>query len=543
MKTSCARPPSILIILATILFSISCANSKQVNLHMFFRCLTNNSSPFHPVSQAIHTPNNASFLSILNSYIKNRRFLTSATPKPLAIIAAKHISHIQATVICAQRYELEIRIRSGGHDDEGLSYVSNNPFLVLDMFNFRGLYIDIASETAWVQAGATLGELYYKIAEKSKVHAFPAGVCPSLGTGGHFSGGGYGTLMRKYGLSVDNIIDAQIVNVNGSILDRRSMGEDVFWAIRGGGGASFGVILSWTIKLVRVPSIVTVFNVKRTLEQNATDIVYRWQQVADKLPKDLFIRAMPQAVNGSQEGKKTVQVSFIGHFLGKSESLIPLMNVRFPELGLQQGDCSEMTWIESTLFWADFPIGTPTNALLWPSKADFFFKSKSDYVKEPIPKTGLESIWKLLIEIGEKGWMQWNPYGGRMSEISESETPFPHRAGNIFKIQHFVLWVEEGTETTNHYLKFSRTLYKAMTPYVSKSPREAFLNYRDLDIGIASSSNNRTILLNNARVYGSKYFKGNLDRLTRAKASIDPYNFFKNEQSIPPSPSNPASSL
>ncbi|KAG6642500.1 hypothetical protein CIPAW_09G144200 [Carya illinoinensis] len=469
---------------------------------MLFQFLSNNSSPCHPVSQAIYTPKNTSF----------SRFSTSATPKPLAIIVAKHISHIQATVICAKRYDLEMRIRSGGHDDEGLSYVSNHPFLVLDMFKFHALDIDIASETVWVQVGATLGELFYRIAEKSKVHVFPAGVCPGVGTGGHFSGGGFGNLMRKYCLSADNIIDAQKVTVNGSILDRKSMGEDVFWAIRGGGGASFGVILSWTIKLVRVPSMVTVFNVKRTLEQNATDVVYRWQQVADKLTKEIFIRAMPQAVNGSQEEKKTVQVSFIGHFLGKSKSLIPLMNVRFPEPRLQQDDCSEMTWIEQ----------------ISPSKA-----SKSDYVKEPIPKISLESIWKLLMEKGEKGWMQWNPYGGRMSEISESETPFPHRAGNIFKIQHFVQWVEEGTQAKNHYLKLSRALYKVMRQYVSKSPREAFLNYRDLDIGVASSSHNRTILIDSARMYGSKYFKGNLDRLMRAKTSIDPSNFFRNEQSNP----------
>ena len=101
---------------------------------------------------------------------------------------------------------------------------------------------------AWVQAGAILGELYTKIAEKSKTLAFPAGICSTVGAGGHISGGGYGNLIRKHELSVDHVVDAQFVDVNGKILNRSSMGEDLFWAIRGGGGASFGVILSYTIK-------------------------------------------------------------------------------------------------------------------------------------------------------------------------------------------------------------------------------------------------------------------------------------------------------
>ncbi|KAL2494343.1 reticuline oxidase-like protein [Forsythia ovata] len=112
----------------------------------------------------------------------------------------------------------------------------------------------------------------------------------TVGVGGHFSGGGYGNMMRKYGLSVDNIIDAQIIDVNGQILDRASMGEDLFWAITGGGGSSFGVVLAYKIKLVRVPSTVTVFRVTRTYEQNLTNIVYSYQQVADKLPEEIFVR-------------------------------------------------------------------------------------------------------------------------------------------------------------------------------------------------------------------------------------------------------------
>lgn len=79
----------------------------------------------------------------------------------------------------------------------------------------------------------------YAIAKESLVHGFPAGLCPSVGIGGHF-GGGIGTMMRKYDLAADNVIDAYIIDVNSRILNRYTMAADLFWAIRGGGAASFG---------------------------------------------------------------------------------------------------------------------------------------------------------------------------------------------------------------------------------------------------------------------------------------------------------------
>ncbi|KAJ4828129.1 bifunctional hydroxyacyl-CoA dehydrogenase/enoyl-CoA hydratase fox2 [Turnera subulata] len=511
---------------------ISLAASDQ--LGDFLQCLPNSThSPSWPISQAIYTANNASFDSTLRSYINNRRFLTSSTPKPLAIVAALHESHVQATVRCAKSSGLQMRIRSGGHDYEGLSYVSSVPFVILDMFNLRSIEIDMSTETAWVQAGATLGEIYYNIANTSNVHAFPAGVCPTVGAGGHFSGGGYGTLMRKYGLSVDNIVDAQIVDVSGNILDRKAMGEDLFWAIRGGGGASFGVILSWKINLVRVPETVTVFRVPRTLEQGATHIVYRWQQVATKLDSNLFMRAMPQVVNGSVEGQKTIEIAFYALFLGRSDALLDMINKSFPELGLKPEDCKEMRWIESTVFWADFPNGTPIEVLLnRPQGAQIFYKNKSDFVKDVIPKEALKRIWKLMIK-AEPIWMQWNAYGGRMSEISGTATPFPHRDGYLFKIQYNIGWDEGGNETTVRNINLIRKVHDAMTPYVTRDPREAFLNYRDLDIG--SNPSNETNF-EKAVIYGSKYFKHNFLRLVDVKTKFDPQNFFRNEQSIPPRP-------
>ncbi|KAJ9163257.1 hypothetical protein P3X46_022946 [Hevea brasiliensis] len=517
------------------IISVSLAACDDSTLESFLQCLPTHVNSSNPIAKAIHKPSDPSFQSTLEAYVKNLRFLTPTTPKPLAIIAAAHESHVQATVICAKSHGLQIRIRSGGHDFEGLSYTSKVPFIILDMFNFRKIVVQPYQEAAWVEAGATLGELYYQIANQSSIHAFPAGICPTLGTGGHFSGGGYGNLMRKFGLSVDNIDDARIVDANGRILDRRTMGEDLFWALRGGGGASFGVILSWRIKLVRIPEKVTVFRVGRTLEQGATDIVYRWQEVAPELDNDLFIRAMPTIANGTRKGEKTIQVLFIGMFLGKTDRLLPLINKSFPELGLQRKECEEVSWIESTLFWAEFPKGTPIDVLLQrPNTTLFLSKAKSDYVKDVIPKSGLEAIWKSMLKVGRM-FMQFNPYGGRMSELEETSSPFPHRAGYRFLIQYSTNWEEKDGINTEKQVNLLREMYDATAPYMTKEPREAFLNYRDLDIG--SNPSNHTDF-KTAKVYGLKYFKNNFFRLTEVKARVDPDNFFSHEQSIPPRHAN-----
>ncbi|KAJ9163188.1 hypothetical protein P3X46_022886 [Hevea brasiliensis] len=518
----------ILSLLLTLLVSFSSVTSDSVD-DSFLQCISSHSQNHSkPISEFVLAKNTSAYSSVFQSSVRNLRFLNTSTTKPEFIITPFNESHIQAAIVCAKAYDMQIRIRSGGHDYEGLSYVSEEKFVLIDLVNLRSISIDIEKESAWVESGATLGEFYYKIAEKSNVYGFPAGSCPTVGVGGHISGGGFGTIFRKYGLAADTVIDAKIVDVNGRILDRKSMGEDLFWAIRGGGGASFGVIFSWKVRLVQIPPSVTVFKVAKTLEQGASKLLQKWQRIGDKLPEDLFLHAATEVVNASSNNNKTIRVSFDSLYLGEAGKLVPVMQDNFPELGLKLENCTEMSWIQSVLYFAGFST-SESSELLLNRTAQFkgFFKAKSDYVKEPISETGFEGLYKKLLEAETSGLIL-TPYGGKMSQIQDSETPFPHRRGNIYKIQYMVTWDKE--EETEQHLRWMRSLYSYMAPYVSKSPRAAYLNYRDLDLGRNKNGNTSFA---QASVWGLKYFKNNFKRLVKVKTETDPSNFFRNEQSIP----------
>jgi FAD/FMN-containing dehydrogenase len=522
-------------VLLLLLFQISASWAGSDSVHdTFLRCLSKQTNQQEQISKLVYAQGNPSYTSVLRAYIRNARFNTSSTPKPLVIVTPTSESHVQAAVICAKNIGVQLKIRSGGHDYEGVSYISDVPFIMLDMSNLRTVVVNIQEQTDWVSAGATLGELYYRIWEKSKVHGFPAGICPTVGVGGHLSGGGYGNMLRKHGLSVDHVIDAKIVDAKGKILDKKSMGEDLFWAIRGGGGASFGVVIAYKIGLVQVPETVTVFRVEKYLEEKATDIVYKWQHVAPTTDENLFMRMLVQPVSSKvKKGEKTIRITIMAMFLGNADQLISLLNKDFPELGLKKADVLEKDWMGSVLWWGIKDNNTTPNWLLdrHPDTADFT-RRKSDYVQTPIPKDGLEWLWKRMIELGKTG-LVFNPYGGRMSQIPASATPFPHRAGNLFKVQYSVNWDEAGHELDKNYTTQIRKLHGYMTPFVSKNPRSAYLNYRDLDIGINHFGKNSYA---EGQVYGAKYFNGNFDRLVKVKTAVDPGNFFRSQQSIPTLP-------
>ncbi|CAA0827581.1 FAD-binding Berberine family protein [Striga hermonthica] len=527
---------SVAITITTILVLTSHFSHSSPTPNEFYECINLYSDTPIPFPAAFYPRNSPSFNSVLNSTAQNLRRLVPSVIKPDLIFTPLTESHVQSAVICARQFGLRFRARSGGHDYEGLSYTSEyGPFIIIDLSKLRSIMVDVQDGTAWIQSGATNGELYYRIYQKSRTHGFPAGLCTSLGIGGHITGGGYGFMMRKYGLAADNVVDVRIVDAEGRLLDRASMGEEFFWALRGGAGGSFGIITAWKVRLVMVPQTVTVFTVPKTLEQGATRILSKWQRVASKIDEDLFIRVVIQVVSvgTGPSAKKTVQTSYNAVFLGRADRLLDVMATSFPELGLTRNDCREMSWIDSVLYIAGYPASTPPEVLLQ-GKSLFknYFKAKSEIVRRPVPETGLEGLWaRLLAE--DSPLVIMNPFGGMMARIPECETPFPYREGVLYMTQYLTSWYDASPELESRHVNWIRGLYDYMGAYVSRFPRGAYVNYRDLDLGTNGNCSGVGFVEGGKYYWGFSYFNRNFKRLVLVKSMVDRENFFWHEQSIP----------
>jgi FAD/FMN-containing dehydrogenase len=159
---------------------------------------------------------------------------------------------VSRLVSLARETGVELAIRSGGHSVAGFSTTEGG--IVLDLSNMKGLQIDVENQTAWAEAGLTAGELTTALAVHGLAIGF--GDTGSVGIGGITLGGGVGYLVRKYGLTIDSLLAAEIVTADGQLLhvDKDSH-PDLFWAIRGGGG-NFGVVTRFQFRLHKVDSVV-----------------------------------------------------------------------------------------------------------------------------------------------------------------------------------------------------------------------------------------------------------------------------------------------
>jgi FAD/FMN-containing dehydrogenase len=174
-----------------------------------------------------------------------RLFYGGIDPHPAAIVRVANATDVARVIDLARESGADVSVRSGGHSIAGHSSVDRS--IVIDLSERKGIDFDLASKTAWVETGLTAAELTTAAAEHGLAIGF--GDTGSVGIGGITLGGGQGFLSRKFGLTIDSLIAAEIVTADGEVRIVDAEHEpDLFWAIRGGGG-NFGVATRFRYQL------------------------------------------------------------------------------------------------------------------------------------------------------------------------------------------------------------------------------------------------------------------------------------------------------
>jgi len=186
------------------------------------------------------------------AYDEARSVIYSAAARPAVVIQAADAADVARAVDLARTSGLELAVRSGGHSGAGHGTVDGG--IVLDLSAMKGIELDVDARTVWAETGLTAGELSTACAPHGLVIGF--GDTGSVGIGGITTGGGVGFLVRKYGLTIDNVLAADVVTADGKLVRADAEHDpDLFWAIRGGGG-NFGVVTRFRYRLHELPSIV-----------------------------------------------------------------------------------------------------------------------------------------------------------------------------------------------------------------------------------------------------------------------------------------------
>ncbi|WP_343951665.1 FAD-binding oxidoreductase [Nonomuraea longicatena] len=219
--------------------------------------------------------------------------------RPVVVVRCADVADVQAGVRVAREFGLPLSVRGGGHDWAGRALRDGG--LTLDLSGMREVGIDPDRRHAVVGGGATAGDVLAAAEPFGLVAA--TGTIGSVGIVGLTLGGGYGPLAGRAGLAVDNLIGAQVVLADGSVVEADAEREpDLFWALRGGGG-NFGVVVSARIRLHAVPSVVTGL------------VLYPWTQaervfdglreVLPAAPDELTVQS---AVGAGPDGEPAVMI-------------------------------------------------------------------------------------------------------------------------------------------------------------------------------------------------------------------------------------------
>ena len=423
--------------------------------------------------------------------------------RPALIARCKLVADVIEAVGFAKRHSLVVSVRGGGHGVSGNAVCDGG--LMIDLSQMTTIRVDAQDATARADAGAQLGDL--DRATQTFGLAVPAGTVSETGIAGLTLGGGLGWLMRKYGLTCDNLIGVDMVTADGEFI--RTDDEthpDLMWGLRGGGG-NFGVVTSFRYQAHPVGPTVLAGFVLHPIGQ-ANEFLQFYQEYAAQAPDELttiaVIRIMPPVptVPSELHGVQVVGtgVCYVGDLDEGHRVLQPLRNFGKPILDS----------IRTTQFvdhQAALDAGVP---------AGLHYYEKS----ENLPALSPELI-ETLVEHGER---VTSPYafvglfqlGGAVSRVAERDTSYTNRDAA------YSLIISSGWKDpseTDDQTKWVRAFWNAAKPF---STGGAYINFMSHDDG-----QDRVV-----ESYGQHTYR----RLADLKSIYDPTNLFRLNQNIKPSP-------
>ena len=304
-------------------------------------------------------------------------FLGGIDRRPAAIVMAADADDVARTVMFASETGAELAVRSGGHSGAGHSTTDGG--IVLDLRDLNALEIDVDARTAWVQPGLTAAEYTREAGTHGLATGF--GDAGSVGIGGITVGGGVGFLSRKYGLTIDDLLAAEVVTADGRIRQVDADHEpDLFWAIRGGGG-NFGVVTRLQLRLHPVGTVVGGM----LMLPATADVIAGFIAEADRAPDELSTIAnvmpappapfVPEAVQGTLvvlafmtfAGEAEAGEQALAPFRALAEPIADMLGaIPYPQMYMPEDEDYHPVAISRTMFVdgvdhavADHDHGTP----------------------------------------------------------------------------------------------------------------------------------------------------------------------------------------
>ncbi len=422
--------------------------------------------------------------------------------RPRLIARCANVADVIASVKFGGVSGLPVAIRSGGHNGPGLGSCDDG--LVIDLGAMSGVHVDPEARTVRSEPGASQGDVDHA------THAFglavPAGIVSTTGLAGLTLGGGHGYLTRQHGLTIDNLIEADVVLADGSFITANSeRNADLFWAIRGGGG-NFGVVTSF---VYRAHSVNNVYAGPIFWDiSEARQVMERYRDflptASEALCPFLAIKTVPSAAPFPQDiwGRRICAIiSCYNGPAGEGEAAMRPLLEQLPEPIFAA--VGEMPFPAlQALFDNLLPPGYQ-----WYWKGDFVKDLSDDAIAVHIEHGGRSPT--------ELSLMHLYPIDGAAGRIGSDETAWGCRDATWSMV---IAGISPRPEDAEAIAAWAKGYWDALRPYTLGA---AYINFMMDDEG-------------DERVKAT--YAQNYERLARVKAKYDPANFFRVNQNIAPAP-------